>query len=127
MFGRKTLRVNREAVLAARIHRRERVETELDSSGRLFLKIPRREGWWLWLLMRLFYVPEYKRVELDDLGAMVWTKCDGTATVSSLAKAVAQQKGLHGREAEVAMLSFVDLLMRRGLVDLVLPAGGAGK
>jgi hypothetical protein len=67
-----------------------------------------------------------KSFDLDELGAFVWHSIDGTRTVEDVITHFAREKRLNLREAEVAVLTFLQTLTRRGLVGLVVREGKTG-
>jgi hypothetical protein len=66
-----------------------------------------------------------KRFDLDSLGAWVWQRVDGLRTVEDLIESFAAGQRVNLREAEVAVTAFLKMLVKRGLVALVVPEGGA--
>lgn len=66
-----------------------------------------------------------KRFDLDALGTWVWQHVDGVQTVEALIEAFAAGQRVNLREAEVAVTAFLKMLVKRGLVALVVPNGGA--
>jgi hypothetical protein len=62
-----------------------------------------------------------KRFELDALGAWVWKRIDGTRRVEALIQEFAAEQRVNGREAEVAVVAFLKVLAKRGLIALAVP------
>lgn len=56
--------------------------------------------------------------ELDALGMFVWRACDGRTSVRQLIRRFAGHHGLNVREAEVAVVKFLQMLMKKGLVGM---------
>lgn len=71
-----------------------------------------------WLLR--FPEQATKTFELDAVGVFVWQRCDGKTTLRRLISDVARHLSISPREAEVATMSFLQLLMKKGLLGLVL-------
>ncbi len=59
-----------------------------------------------------------KKLQLDETGSMVWMLMDGTNSVKTIIKEVAQQTGLTLQEAELSVTTFLRELGRRGLIIL---------
>ncbi len=59
-----------------------------------------------------------RTLELDIMGSTVWDWLDGKNTVHELAARLADHYGLHEREAEVSMSTFLRELGRRGIIGL---------
>ncbi|HVX83257.1 MAG TPA: PqqD family protein [Phycisphaerae bacterium] len=69
-----------------------------------------------------------KTFELDALGTWVWKRMDGTRRVEELIRQFAAEQRVNVREAEVAIVAFLKMLAKRGLVALAVPQvdGSAG-
>ena len=65
---------------------------------------------------KLFAVPEVSELLLDAIGSKVVRQIDGTRTVGDLIGYVSREFKLSRKEAEVALLKFMDTLARRRLV-----------
>jgi hypothetical protein len=96
-----------------------------DGGLRLSVRCP-RPRWHRWLgagaddLVRHF--------ELDVLGREVYEACDGTRAVTAIVDGVAARHRLSVAEAEIAVITFLNLLVSRGLVALAVDtAGDSGK
>lgn len=76
----------------------------------------RRTDWvgrlWGWLSSR----PPLRRIELDEIGSLVWALCDGHHTVGDIADALVARYQLLRREALASLTEFLTQLRRRGLV-----------
>ncbi len=62
--------------------------------------------------------PRQGKLELDDMGTLVWDLLDGHVTVRNLISAFAERYQTHPRETEVAMTSFLRSLGKKGLIGL---------
>jgi hypothetical protein len=62
-----------------------------------------------------------KRIQLDRLGAHVWSLIDGARTVREITAAFAEAHGLDVREAEASVTQFLRSLGKKGLVGLREP------
>ena len=62
--------------------------------------------------------PVPHKLELDELGSMVWGLMDGTRSILGVVEAFAERYQLQPREAEVAVTKFIRDLGRRGLIGL---------
>lgn len=61
-----------------------------------------------------------KTFELDSVGVFVWHLCDGKTSVQSLITKVSKHLKISPREAEVATMTFLQTLMKKGLIGLEL-------
>jgi hypothetical protein len=59
-----------------------------------------------------------RKLQLDALGSQTWKMIDGKKDVQGLIERFQQQHRLDGREAEVALTSFLRQLGRRGLIAM---------
>jgi hypothetical protein len=66
----------------------------------------------------------FKKLDLDEMGTFVWEQIDGVRPVRGLVLEFVSRYGVHSREAEVAMSSFLRDLGRRGLIGLEDPGQG---
>jgi hypothetical protein len=63
--------------------------------------------------------PPGKRIELsDELGTDVWELCDGDHTVRDICRELSKKYKLGDRQAEVAVLQFLNMLRSRRLVGI---------
>jgi hypothetical protein len=59
-----------------------------------------------------------KTFELDAVGVFVWGLCDGKSSVQSVITRVSRHLRISPREAEVATMAFMQMLMKKGLLGL---------
>ena len=57
-----------------------------------------------------------KTFELDEIGLLVWDRCDGRSSVADVIEAVAKKYRLNLREAEVATVKFFQTLASKRLI-----------
>ena len=100
---------------------RNRSVEEAEHGGRLRLTIPRTKNWITRPLSLLFHVPSEQIVELDPLGEEVFRMCDGRRRVKEIARELARRKHLNEREAEAALLQYLEGLVRRGIIGIAIP------
>jgi len=136
--GRKGADVSaaRERSLATRPIRNPFVRTERPEGGAegegagggAVLRIPiertRRGRLVAWILKRLSRrpVPEFKHIELDEIGAFIWNLCDGTRTTREMIAQLASAYHLNRRDAEASLSEFLRMLGRRSLVGFQIEA-----
>ena len=101
---------------------------DLLASGEMMVAYRKAGGAAITLVRRLFAIPEWAQLLLDETGAQVVRRIDGKETVSELIAYVALEFKLSRKEAEVALLKYMDMLGRRQLVGFaVTPDGKPGK
>lgn len=129
LFQRKKNALNREQSLNAIPVCNEKVETEWDEdTGELLILIPRRNDWLVRCLTKVFYVPQYKKISLDALGAYVWKLCDGKRSVRDLITEFAKKYKLSRKEAELSLIAFLRQMAKKRLIALAIiehPSGPA--
>ncbi|MCE9592245.1 MAG: PqqD family protein [Planctomycetes bacterium] len=83
------------------------------------IKVPfHPSGVYKWLLR----VPETatKRFDLDPMGVEVLAMCDGQKSVRYIAQRFAKTHSLNPHEAEQAVVAFIQMMMRKGIVSVVV-------
>ena len=59
-----------------------------------------------------------KKLQLDNIGSMVWLMIDGSTDVKTIIKQIVPETGLSLQEAEISVTTFLRELGRRGLILL---------
>jgi hypothetical protein len=122
----KKKKPSRAEVLASRPFRnpsvtweRQEREGEGDNAPRepvALLKVPRRKDKWGNLAARFFKIPDFKKIELDEIGSDVWERCDGTLSVEAITKAICAKYRLNRRQGETSVTAYLRMLAERRLV-----------
>lgn len=107
--------------LAALPTRNRAATEEPEQAGFLPVSVRVDRPWWLvppisWVLP----VRTKRTVKLDGIGRFVWEWCDGRRPVETLVDAVADREKLSFHEARIAVTQFVEELVRRGIIVLVV-------
>ncbi len=125
MFGRKKIKpipemTRGEALACKPVKNLDIVETR-TAQNKIVLAYPLRmkpifadaaKKYGLWKGGR----PPMKRLELDDMGSLVWDMIDGETSVKKIAASFAKKYNILPREAEVATAAFLKDLGKRGLI-----------
>jgi hypothetical protein len=92
--------------------------TARDSGGARIDIAMRPSGYQKWLLR----IPDdaTRRIELDAVGVEVYDQCDGRTSVRQIARRFAKQHQVDQREAEAAVANFIQMMMRKGLVSILM-------
>jgi len=106
------------------------VEWKRDEEGKVRITIPlkkpssqdegrrpRRGGFF----SRFFPEPKERRIQLDEIGSDVWELCDGERTVKDIVDHLCEKYKLLPREVEVPLNSYLNSLVKRGLIGFILP------
>ncbi len=113
---------SREEALDARPVANSWVEVEKTEDGLIRLGYPVTHKPWFARIAKLAGHPgEYRghrRLELDQMGSAAWGMIDGRNSVRELVQEFVVRYGIHEREAEAAMTTFIRELGRRGLIGL---------
>lgn len=97
------------------------ITVEYDAEDNAVLNVPRKRTTMVKLMARLFRLPPYKQIELDELGTYTIELCDGEHTVEEIIEAFADRFDLSHREAEVSMVSYLQTLAKRGIIAFAVP------
>jgi len=81
----------------------------------------RRKRKKLGLFSKLFPEPKEKRIQLDEIGSVVWELCDGNRTVKDIIDYLYEKYKLLPRESEISLSTYLNSLVKRGLVAFILP------
>ena len=108
------------ALLRARLMPNRELEELLRDKARLVLSVPIRARWWMHAFVRwLVPMNRYKRIELDRRGMSFFDLCDGERRVEEIVRVFAEEYDLSLQEAKVAVASFIEALVRRGVIVIV--------
>jgi len=92
-----------------------------SEDGLVAVELPRRKDWVGNALGFLFFVPDSKPVQLDEVGSFVWKLCDGEHTVNEMAVALAKEYKLNRREVDVSLTQYLQTLGKRGMIAFAIP------
>jgi hypothetical protein len=109
-----------EDTLNAKPVRNETVKEKKWDDGQTFLVIPRKDARWVRIFSRIFYIPEERKISLDEIGAWVWSKCDGRISVNGMIDELAGKFNLKRKEAEVSLLKYLKNLGEKRLIGFVI-------
>lgn len=98
---------------------------ELDT-GRILAIYRKNLGLLSRLAAKVLNVPEWSQIALDDVGTTVVRQIDGIRTVRDLIGFVATEFKLSRKEAEVALLKYMEMLGKRNLVGFEVPPRPTG-
>lgn len=71
---------------------------------------------------RMFFMPREKKIQLDEVGAWVWSKCDGRTNVDKMIKMMSEEFKLSRKESEVSLLSFLRSMSKKKLIGFEVKA-----
>jgi hypothetical protein len=126
LFRQKRPRMTREQLLRARPIRSPLAEVRQAEEGRLEITVPFQKPRGLRWFFRGQKVLK-RRFDLDRLGQKVWELCDGQHTVRQLIETFTETEGLNAREAEVSMITYLEVLGSRGIVLMAAGDGTASR
>lgn len=120
--GRKS-KVSRSQVLGARPIRNPVVEWARETRDEArpnvaLLKVPRRRDRWGNFVAKVFKLPDFRKLELDEIGSDVWEMCDGTQNVEALTRAICARYHLNRRQGEASVTAYLRMLAERRLIAL---------
>lgn len=122
MFGRKKpqFQMTLDQCLSALVVRNPQVQAKDLPQGRIELSLPYLKPWLIRWLQRKDRKTFLRRFELDSIGADLWHQADGRRTVSDLVQHLARAQHLEPQQARDSMVAYLQMLMTRGLVGLVV-------
>lgn len=126
MFRKKGIRVKREQWLKS-IPIRTVEEYEVDDKGNIVIIVEVVEKGVIAKILNLFSIippPRYKKIVLDKIGSKIWLLCDGKHTIEDIIKSVIKETGLSRRNIEIAVYTYINQLIMKGLLQLQLPIEG---
>jgi len=124
LFGKargKTPKLTRQQSLASVPVLNQLITIERTEEGKAILNVPRERTRAVRMMGKLFKLPPYKRIELDELGTYTLELCDGTNTVADVIARFAKKFRLNRREAEVSILTYLGTLAKRGIIAFAVP------
>ena len=125
LLGRSSIERERQDMLRAIPVQNPQVERTLLADGRLILRGPTRVDGLQRLVGRGSVLRQF---EIDTLGDWVWQHCQGRLTVEELVRGFGGEHAVNLREAEISVVSFLNMLAKRNLVAFVVgrekPVGG---
>ncbi|MHB8997187.1 MAG: PqqD family protein [Armatimonadota bacterium] len=113
--------LTREQAMAAWPVRNPDLVAHEHEDGSVAVELPRRKDWVGGALGFLFFVPDSKPVQLDEVGSFVWKLCDGEHTVNEIADALAAEYKLNRREVDVSLTQYLQTLGKRGMIAFAIP------
>ncbi|RLE70262.1 MAG: hypothetical protein DRJ37_06780 [Thermoprotei archaeon] len=110
-------KVPKEVILRSRIVKAEGIEWEYNERGEVVIKVKldRKDKS---LMSGLVKLPKEKKIMLDEVGTFVWEQIERGITVERLIEKLAEKYDLHWKEAETSLLTFLSMLISRGLIKL---------
>ena len=109
-------RLTRPLMLTSRVCVNPAVTIKVLDSGRAMMVYEKSGGRVVRWLRGIFAVPTTVEVLLDEIGTKVLSRIDGVRGVSDLIVFVAEDLKLSRKEAEIALLKYLDMLARRNLI-----------
>ncbi|MGE5530737.1 MAG: PqqD family protein [Bacteroidota bacterium] len=113
--------LTRDQAMAAWPVRNPDLVVHESEDGLVAVELPRRKDWVGGALGFLFFVPDSKPVQLDEVGSFVWKRCDGEHTVNEIADALAAEYKLNRREVDVSLTQYLQTLGKRGMIAFAIP------
>jgi hypothetical protein len=118
--------LDRERALNAKPEKLPRIDAQEDGQNGLKVTVLLEPPAW----SRWFGASGHikRTFQLDYLGREVYEACDGKTTVKALIRSFSNRHGIDLAEAEVSMTSYLQTLMRKGLIAMaVSKQGSSGK
>ena len=126
-LAREKAGLPRGEMLALKPARSRGIEWEMrpeDETPGARLTVPRRDDRVGKILTRIFRVTATKTIELDEINAQLWARCDGQHSVDQLIRYACETYKMNRRQGEVGVITAMRMFAQRGLIGL--QAGTAG-
>ena len=91
------------------------------------LTVPRRDDRMGRLISRVFRITATKTIELDEINAQLWARCDGQHSVDQLIRYACETYKMNRRQGEVGVITAMRMFAQRGLIGLQAGAAGGSK
>ncbi len=119
--GRAGPQLDRDRSLRSKPFVNQLVKLEDAGDGKLLIAIPRKKTPTVKAISKFFKLPPYKTIELDELGSYTLSECSGENTVADMIERFGKKYRLNRREAEVSILTFLQMLAKRGIIGIAVP------
>lgn len=116
-----------EETLKARPVRNEAVKQRKWDDGETYLVIPRKRVRWVGILSKIFYIPEERKIYLDEIGVWVWHRCDGHLSVGKMIEELARKFKLKQKDAQESLLKYLKKLAEKKLIGFVIASPACQK
>lgn len=113
--------IPRYVLLRSKPVRNPYLKWEKYPSGEVVIYLKYRRTFFTKFASVFVKVPEYKKLALDKVGSLVWELCDGEHTVNEIIDVLVSRYKLKRREAEVALIAYLQQLIKRRLIGLIPP------
>ena len=123
---RRPQAVSREMILSAIPVRNPACDWQQVSGEEVRITLHRREDWRGRLVAVFFPAAETRKVQLDEIGSAIWAMCDGENSVSVISRVLSEKYGLERKEAEVSLLAYLNILLRKRMVALMAREQASG-
>ncbi|RLE83083.1 MAG: hypothetical protein DRJ52_00795 [Thermoprotei archaeon] len=111
------LQPSKEIILKSKPIRNPLVEWKKYESGEIALIVKMKDTW----MTKLFKVSKQRKIILDTVGSFVWELCDGNHTIEDIINELCKKYKLRPREAEVSLITYLNMLAQRRLVAFIIP------
>lgn len=89
-----------------------------DGTPGATLTVPRRDDRVGKILSRVFRVTATRTIELDEINAQLWARCDGRHSVDQLIRYACETYKMNRRQGEVGVITAMRMFAQRGLIGL---------
>ena len=126
LFAKKSTgpQFSRADSLNAKIVPNPLIESEQDADGNFVLLVPitmkRRYKVLAWFIgkARRDDLPDHKKVELDEVGTVVWKLCDGKHKVKDIVSRVSREYKMPRKEAEHSVTTYLKTLAQKRIIAI---------
>jgi len=98
--------------------RNQRITVTEDGEG-ISLTQTLHYGWWLRPVRRMLKLPQSRVYRLEGTAVAVWRMLDDTASIGAIVEAFATQHRLTYHESRAMLMSYLRILVNRGVIAIV--------
>ena len=107
-------------MLNSRPARNQALKWEKDDEGEVSIILSRKKGWRMNLMAKIFYIPEQRKISLDEIGSEIWAMCNGRTPVAKMIEAIGEKYKLNPKEAEISLLSYLRTLGKKRVIGFLV-------
>ncbi len=120
VIKKKREKLSRVDSLGAVPVKNQAVSEKEDKEGNITLTLIRRQTILIKVVSKIFFIPEEKKIRLDEIGSWVWRKCDGRINVGEMIGEMSEEFRLSKKEAEISLRDFLRSLSTKRLIGFEL-------
>ena len=115
------LSMDNKTLMGVKPVRNPALDWRTEENETVIITVKRKEKTLEKIFGKIFPIPKFKRIRLDEVGSFVWKLCNGENTIDTIIKKLSSEYKLTKREALVSLLSYLRTLSSKNLIYFVVP------